>query len=699
MADYTIGNLVWKVTGDTKGLDQGLKRADKTTKGFSKSVGQLGSAIASAFAVTKIFEFAKTAIKAASDFQEANSKFGVTFRDNQKEAADLRKELVSTYNLSTKAATEFLANTGDILSGFGFQSEKALELSGSVNKLAADLSSFANVPAKQASEALTKALLGEREAAKSLGIVITENDVKARLQAEGKDKLTGNALRQAKAEATLAIAYQQSTNAIGDAERTQDSFANSLRKIQNTFGDILLQLGSGLIDVFDDLVVGFGKFLKSAEGIGIVNNAIKVLTIAAVVLKGVVQIIGTLLRRLSQIGEGTFLVLQGGIEELLRRFEILRKGIQVVQEGFARLGKFVGKVFKQASDELDKLGRDQLDNIENPKLKEGLSKLKNAYVGFYGKDIPGIISDSQKEINKIFTEGVKLDLDTFQQGETAKREEVKTTTEVIAEESEKQKRTILDNYNSIVSGVTTILGSLDAAYKTSVDTQLAELDRQLQAELEAAGVSEKVTVESTRAKLKEITDALKTEADEEKLADLRQQQQETSDALAKLEIEEDFLKKKADLKYQAELFDWTQSLIQIPITTAEAAISAYNALVGIPVAGPALGAAAAIAVGSFGATQFATVAANKPQPPAFENGGIVPGTSFSGDNVTAQVNSGEMVLTRQQQRQLFDIASGKGQNKQQRLIVNLVGIRDAIIDTVIDGSKTGDLVIDARAVV
>lgn len=39
--------------------------------------------------------------------------------------------------------------------------------------------------------------------------------------------------------------------------------------------------------------------------------------------------------------------------------------------------------------------------------------------------------------------------------------------------------------------------------------------------------------------------------------------------------------------------------------------------------------------------------------PRFEQGGIVPGGSFSGDNVIARVNSGEMILNRQQQMNLF----------------------------------------------
>lgn len=46
----------------------------------------------------------------------------------------------------------------------------------------------------------------------------------------------------------------------------------------------------------------------------------------------------------------------------------------------------------------------------------------------------------------------------------------------------------------------------------------------------------------------------------------------------------------------------------------------------------------------------------------YAEGGIIPGSSYSGDKVQARVNSGEMILTRKQQKQLFDIANGNGGN-------------------------------------
>ena len=47
--------------------------------------------------------------------------------------------------------------------------------------------------------------------------------------------------------------------------------------------------------------------------------------------------------------------------------------------------------------------------------------------------------------------------------------------------------------------------------------------------------------------------------------------------------------------------------------------------------------------------------ATVPSAPTFERGGIVPGTSYTGDKVTARVNSREMILTQRQQAHLFDL--------------------------------------------
>ena len=113
-------------------------------------------------------------------------------------------------------------------------------------------------------------------------------------------------------------------------------------------------------------------------------------------------------------------------------------------------------------------------------------------------------------------------------------------------------------------------------------------------------------------------------------------------------------KKAAQEEYKLKMWEWTASLLQATANIAQGVAKALAE--GGPYAGPIL----AALIGASGAIQIATITANKPKNPSFATGGIVPGTSYSGDRVTANVNSGEMILNAQQQRNLWDMANSRG---------------------------------------
>lgn len=79
------------------------------------------------------------------------------------------------------------------------------------------------------------------------------------------------------------------------------------------------------------------------------------------------------------------------------------------------------------------------------------------------------------------------------------------------------------------------------------------------------------------------------------------------------------------------------------------------------------------------------------QRPKFANGGIVPGSSFTGDRVAAQVNSGEMILNKTQQSKLFNqINNGSSNAETNQLLVQL-------IDVISNQSQS--IVIDGREII
>jgi hypothetical protein len=249
----TKKSMLVRVGADTTEMELGLKAAEARMKKFREQCTAIGRGMM--IAGTAVIGALTLITKKASDAQETYAKFGTVFKDSSEEAEQAASDLTKRYGLSTLAAKDMLGATGDLLTGLGIQSKVALSLSQRTQQLAVDLASFTNYQggAKGASEALTKAMLGEREMVKSLGIVITEEMVKEHLLREGKAKLTGQALLQAKAEATLAIAIGQSKNAIGDYERTSGSLANVTRRLFARLQDLWVMIGTKLIPVATDI--------------------------------------------------------------------------------------------------------------------------------------------------------------------------------------------------------------------------------------------------------------------------------------------------------------------------------------------------------------------------------------------------------------------------------------------------------------
>lgn len=126
--------------------------------------------------------------------------------------------------------------------------------------------------------------------------------------------------------------------------------------------------------------------------------------------------------------------------------------------------------------------------------------------------------------------------------------------------------------------------------------------------------------------------------------------QELSAALSKKKVVEQAAETTAVVSGKgaeaaAESAEATASGTATAANTAEAAAGAGKAMAGIPIVGPvlAIAAIAAVLAAVLAATSKAKSAGN------FAVGGLIPGNSFSGDNLTANVNSGELILNRSQQ--------------------------------------------------
>ena len=302
-------------------LNDFAKNGSSSLDKFQKKTEQIGKGLSVSLTLP-ILALGAATIKAASDAEETASKFETVFRDISESANKSSKELRDSYGLSTTASKKLLSDTGDLLTGFGFTQKSALDLSTEVNKLAVDLASFTNFSggAEGASAALTKALLGERESVKSLGISILEADVKAKVLENTKKGLTFESERQAKAFATLQIAQAQSANAIGDYARTSQGFANQTRLLGQRINDLAVEFGIILLPYVTKLTSFVTRLVDRFSKLN--DRTKKIILVVA----GLIAVAGPLLLALSGIA-AILPAIAGGIALLMGPLGLVVLGI------------------------------------------------------------------------------------------------------------------------------------------------------------------------------------------------------------------------------------------------------------------------------------------------------------------------------------------------------------------------------------
>ena len=273
-------------------LDTVKNKLDKLQPAFKKM------AMAGTVAFAAIGAGLLKATQDATEAQEIFNKFDVVFGDVSDQAEKVAQDLRNNFGLAESSAKDLLASTGDMLTGFGFSGGAALDLAEKTNKLAVDLASFTNLEggAERASKALTKALLGERESVKELGIAILEEDVKAKVAAmEAAGAFTDETLRQKRALATLEIAIGQSKNAVGDFARTEESLANQQRVLKERMKELSETIGTVFMPILQKITERLLPLVKKmAEWIEEHPKLTLYIGLAALALTGLVAGLGFL---------------------------------------------------------------------------------------------------------------------------------------------------------------------------------------------------------------------------------------------------------------------------------------------------------------------------------------------------------------------------------------------------------------------
>lgn len=365
---------------------------DQFTKGFSslsKSVTANAQQIKNAGnamtlkLTTPIVAAGGLMIKLASDAQETQSKFNTVFKGMEDQANSWAESFANDAGRAVTEIKKFQGGLGDILKPLGFATDEAQALSGEMVELALDVASFNNRSDADVINAFTSALTGERDALKSLGIVISEADVKAEAYRAGLAKEGEELSKTAKAQATYNLLLANTSDAQGDLARTQDSAANQMKRfsanMQNlaeSFGQILLPTFTQIVVKLNDLVLWFGTL-----GTGTQQTILVVAGLIAVA-GPLVSLFGTMITVIQGVGAaliflsanpiiliiGGIVALGAAIYLLIQNWELVRaKAIEIwtaIQGFFVTKLQEISAYFTESFSSMDGFLRMIWDGIK-----------------------------------------------------------------------------------------------------------------------------------------------------------------------------------------------------------------------------------------------------------------------------------------------------------------------------------------------
>lgn len=251
-----------RMAGEVRGIAKATQSATTTVKNFGReamiALGLFGLAY-------KAVTFIKGGIDEASHLNETLAKTKEIFGASTGLVTAQADKMAKAFGIAKRPILDAASNFGIFFQEAGQSAQSSAELSNKMVMLAADMSSFADVPLPDMLQKLKSGLSGEVEPLRSVGIFLNEDAVAAEAVAKGFAKSKKEVDEHAKilARASLIMNSTAMAKASGDLERTADSAANQFRKAGGGMENFATAIGSVLLPAVQSGTIAFNEFLSS----------------------------------------------------------------------------------------------------------------------------------------------------------------------------------------------------------------------------------------------------------------------------------------------------------------------------------------------------------------------------------------------------------------------------------------------------
>jgi hypothetical protein len=229
MSSTTLGSLGVFFKGDASDYFKALDNMQKQTEALVTKVGAQASTLANKFGSA----FSGMGARASADKARAWSKAFAS-------AGSRGEQDMLQFASAAQAMLGPMIGTGPATA----------TMSMNLAQLSTDLSSFFNVADNEAMASLQGALIGNAEGVRKFGVTMTEASLQQFAFESGINKSVSKMTEAQKVQLRYNFIMSKTKQVQGDAAKTSQSFANTLRGITGASGDIAAQLGAVLLPAF-----------------------------------------------------------------------------------------------------------------------------------------------------------------------------------------------------------------------------------------------------------------------------------------------------------------------------------------------------------------------------------------------------------------------------------------------------------------
>ena len=247
MAKSAIMSL--RIVTDAKNAVSGLGKASSAVGTFAKAAGAAAIAAGGAALVS----YGVSAVKMAGDLEQSVGAIDTVFKGSAKEMHKFASSASTDVGLTKNEYYDLGTMIGTQLKNGGTAMDQLAPKTNQLIGLGADLSSMFGGTSKDAVDALSSALKGERDPIEKYGVSLKQSTIDAEAAALGFKKVGGSLSEEANQAATLSLIMKQTADAHGNFAKEANTLQGQQQRMSAGWKDIQTTLGGLLIPVMTAL--------------------------------------------------------------------------------------------------------------------------------------------------------------------------------------------------------------------------------------------------------------------------------------------------------------------------------------------------------------------------------------------------------------------------------------------------------------